>query len=557
MGRCDRRCMAIGIKRSLSKIDKMMVREAMKIEVDALMYEFARLHGIGVIPDEISNSTTSYTFLSDPESRIDTGFRMNLVFANHCVNVNWDTVDGSYLDRALKQVTIYLNLRNWEEYLEPDYVIPPMRLPWDPLHPEKTRHDDSLDAMRYMLPCVTNNGPTPKEEIDKIIDAAMRKTGLTPVVVGPYAACCEVRKNMDVASMHPKFSDSILRYCKEDWKKTMNLYKRLEEEKKNTIKKVIFHDPATIIYWEDGTKTVVKVQNGEKFDPEKGMAMAICKKTHGNDGSYYEAFKKFLPKEEKVGVFDFDVCLHVFAEIQNLEIVGPDPESGVIKLIDMLNDDRVYAVVDRKTITADEWDALHDKMLKYFKSPAPKDLNNISDAVTIDTEAEQYTGEAPKEASDNRMTINDALLSLMRDTGCLNVTFVPDSGRYCIEKRDCIEMIPYYVYVESPTEEISLERYTQLKLDIRKHFDISDAVTIDTGEAPKVRMRESTIDEELKEFAAISGLTVNYEPKTGRYYIFKHQHCKPFVYKADSPEKKLSCLEWAKLQDDIFEYFDI
>ena len=27
-----------------------MVREAMKIEVDALMYEFARLHGIGVIP---------------------------------------------------------------------------------------------------------------------------------------------------------------------------------------------------------------------------------------------------------------------------------------------------------------------------------------------------------------------------------------------------------------------------------------------------------------------------------------------------------------------------
>lgn len=303
MGRCDRRCLAISIKRSLSKIDKIMVKEAMKMEVDVLMYEFARLHGIGVIPDEISNSTTSYTFLSDPESRIDTWFHMKLVFANHCVNVNWDNVDSSYLDRALKQVTIYLNLRNWEEYLEPDRVMP-VRLPWNPLHPEKTHSDDALDAMRYMIPVIpklgvaVNNGPTPKEEIDKIIDAAMQKTGLMPVVVGPYTACCEVRKNMDVASMYPKFSDSILNYMKKDVESTMDLYKRLEE-KKNTIKKVIFHDPATIIYWEDGTKTVVKVQNGEKFDPEKGMAMAICKKTHGNDGSYYEAFKKFLPKEEK------------------------------------------------------------------------------------------------------------------------------------------------------------------------------------------------------------------------------------------------------------------
>ena len=40
------------------------------------------------------------------------------------------------------------------------------------------------------------------------------------------------------------------------------------------IKDVIYNDPATIVFWEDGTKTVVKCKN-EKFDPEKGLAMAF------------------------------------------------------------------------------------------------------------------------------------------------------------------------------------------------------------------------------------------------------------------------------------------
>ena len=67
----------------------------------------------------------------------------------------------------------------------------------------------------------------------------------------------------------------------------------------NHIKKVIFNNPATIVIWGDGTKTVVKC-NGEKFDPEKGLAMAISKKFLGNNqGYYYEIFKKWLPKKEK------------------------------------------------------------------------------------------------------------------------------------------------------------------------------------------------------------------------------------------------------------------
>lgn len=66
------------------------------------------------------------------------------------------------------------------------------------------------------------------------------------------------------------------------------------------IKNVIFNDPATIVFWEDETKTVVKCQDGDEFDPEKGLAMAIAKKAYGNKGSYCNKMKKWLPKEEQV-----------------------------------------------------------------------------------------------------------------------------------------------------------------------------------------------------------------------------------------------------------------
>lgn len=61
------------------------------------------------------------------------------------------------------------------------------------------------------------------------------------------------------------------------------------------IKKVLFNYPATIVLWEDGSKTIVRSSNCEhSFDPEKGLAMAIAKKAFGNKGSYYNIFKKWI-----------------------------------------------------------------------------------------------------------------------------------------------------------------------------------------------------------------------------------------------------------------------
>lgn len=64
------------------------------------------------------------------------------------------------------------------------------------------------------------------------------------------------------------------------------------------IKKVMFNDPATIVFWSDGTKTVVKCGENDAFDPEKGLAMAISKKFFDNMGYYYDIFKKWLPKND-------------------------------------------------------------------------------------------------------------------------------------------------------------------------------------------------------------------------------------------------------------------
>lgn len=65
---------------------------------------------------------------------------------------------------------------------------------------------------------------------------------------------------------------------------------------KLTIKDVMFKPPATIVFWSDGSKTVVKTQKDDKYDPEKGLAMAISKRFLGNSGSYYNVFTKWLEK---------------------------------------------------------------------------------------------------------------------------------------------------------------------------------------------------------------------------------------------------------------------
>lgn len=82
----------------------------------------------------------------------------------------------------------------------------------------------------------------------------------------------------------------------------------MEQAKKNdivkfgmcsvSIRKVIFNDPATIVLWSDGTKTVVKCGPEDTFDMEKGLAMAIVKKMAGNDNRFHKVFRQYTKKKK-------------------------------------------------------------------------------------------------------------------------------------------------------------------------------------------------------------------------------------------------------------------
>lgn len=57
------------------------------------------------------------------------------------------------------------------------------------------------------------------------------------------------------------------------------------------IEKVIFNDPATIIIWSDGKKTIVKVHD-EPYDKEKGFSMCVLKRLYGDE--YHKLLKEVL-----------------------------------------------------------------------------------------------------------------------------------------------------------------------------------------------------------------------------------------------------------------------
>ena len=102
------------------------------------------------------------------------------------------------------------------------------------------------------------------------------------------------------------------------------------------IKNVIFNDPATVVFWEDGTKTVVKCQDGDEFDPEKGLAMAIAKKAYGNKGNYCNKLKKWLPKEEPVDTGRSIFVSKEFTFTADIDKLSKSFKKGVSDALDVI-----------------------------------------------------------------------------------------------------------------------------------------------------------------------------------------------------------------------------
>ena len=107
----------------------------------------------------------------------------------------------------------------------------------------------------------------------------------------------------DIALAHAH-ALAYLRYSSQNLSKGESTMKNANKKPNpsNPIKQVIFNGPATIVYWKDGCKTVVKCQEDAVNDPEKGLAMAVARHYFCDIlrmSRYDGIFKKYLPKETK------------------------------------------------------------------------------------------------------------------------------------------------------------------------------------------------------------------------------------------------------------------
>lgn len=132
--------------------------------------------------------------------------------------------------------------------------------------------------------------PYPEDCSDSVRDRLQRMF-LENLVDDFYKAFPELDRNAKPGTDYTKYSfrngDKIC-IDKRNTKRMVGCYEGIQN--------VIFNYPATIVFWTDGTKTVVKVGPDDKWDPEKGLAMAIVKKAYGNKGNYCNEVKRWLPK---------------------------------------------------------------------------------------------------------------------------------------------------------------------------------------------------------------------------------------------------------------------
>lgn len=110
----------------------------------------------------------------------------------------------------------------------------------------------------------------------------------------PYESICDIciKSTLIKNILNEKFKTSTIPSAE----LILNSYKNHSQLCNLEIKKVLYKNPATIVFWNDGSKTIVKCQKNDIYDPEKGLSMVILKKINGNTGCYYKEFKRWLPK---------------------------------------------------------------------------------------------------------------------------------------------------------------------------------------------------------------------------------------------------------------------
>ncbi len=137
------------------------------------------------------------------------------------------------------------------------------------------------------------------------------------------------------------------------------------------VRAVTFNAPATIIQWEDGTKTVVKCAKGQKFDQYSGFCAAVCKKLFGSTANAISIMDYFdtgriarerAEQKEKEAEENRKAAqkAKIDKELRKLHKYMKDVEDEVYRRVVTEAADRKYKLI-RKMAKSDDTDKAIDK----------------------------------------------------------------------------------------------------------------------------------------------------------------------------------------------------
>ena len=114
-------------------------------------------------------------------------------------------------------------------------------------------------------------------------------------LVEPDAGICEKEELRKEILSKMKFPHGVANYCENDVLMTMKAAETKSFYSLN-VSKIIFNPPATIVFWEDGTKTVVKCSAEDEFSEYCGFLAALGKKVYENNNQ----IKKLIDKKSRM-----------------------------------------------------------------------------------------------------------------------------------------------------------------------------------------------------------------------------------------------------------------
>lgn len=84
--------------------------------------------------------------------------------------------------------------------------------------------------------------------------------------------------------------------------KTVRTSEKEEKTMNFRVKKIMHNGPATIVFWEDGTKTVVRLKEGDKYDPYAAFTAAVAKRLYGKNMKISEIVGRYSKDLKKIDI---------------------------------------------------------------------------------------------------------------------------------------------------------------------------------------------------------------------------------------------------------------